>query len=243
MNKTNIQKAPNLKPLYNGHSIMMGCDPEFFFVDGRGKVVGSEKVLPKNGLKFKEPSNSCYGYYENDYNKPIFIIDGVQAELNPEPNTCRALLGNDIHLCFRQLRSMLKKKGQNLTLSFDPLVSITQNELDSLSEKSKVFGCAPSSNIYQTRNQARIRVNPKKYLKRSAGGHIHLGTDGYQRNLRKKLKNAEIVVPILDAIVANTCVLIDRHPGNKERRVNYGRLVSIVSNLMALNTEHSQTSG
>ena len=218
------EKAPNLEPLSHGDSVTMGCDPEFFFVDGRGKVVGSEKVLPEKGMKF-QPSNRDYdfGYYDGDYNKPIFIVDGVQAELNPEPNTCRALLANDIHSCFVQLRRMLKEKGHKLNLSFDPLVKITQKELDSLSEKSKIFGCAPSSNVYQTRNQARIRVNPKKYLKRSAGGHIHLGADQWQRGLRKKLKNAAVVVPILDLVVANTCVLIDRHPGNKERRANYGR--------------------
>jgi hypothetical protein len=225
MSKTNTTKTVNLQPLQHIESVMMGCDPEFFFVDGRGKVIGSEKVLPEKGLKYDEAKPNTYFNNENTYNydKPIFIIDGVQAEINPEPNTCRALLANDIHACFLKLRKMLKKNGHKLSIKFDPLVNITQKELDSLSEKSRIFGCDPSLNIYQTRNQARIRVNPKKYLKRSAGGHIHLGADTWQRVLRRKLKNAEVVVPILDLVVANTCVLIDRHPGNKERRANYGR--------------------
>jgi hypothetical protein len=34
----------------------------------------------------------------------------------------------------------------------------------------------------------------------------------------------EVLVPILDLIVANTCVLIDRDPSNVERRKNYGRV-------------------
>ena len=210
----------NLKPLQRRESLLMGCDPEFFFVNKKGQVVGSEKVLPKEGLSFGENE---YTWYEGVLNEPVFIIDGVQAELNVEPNTCRALLGNDIHACFFQLRQMLKKSGKDLTLKIDPLVNITQNELDSLSDRSKVFGCAPSNNVYQTRQQARIRVNPKKYLKRPAGGHIHFGSDGWQRSLRKALKNPAVMVPILDLVVANTCVLIDRHPGNKERRANYGR--------------------
>ena len=221
--KQNLEPLDYLEPLDESIGLLMGCDPEFFFVNGKGQVVGSEKVLPKKGLKWKDDD---FGYSDSGYEdtqKPIFIIDGVQAELNPEPNTCRALLGNDIHSCFLQLRKHLKAEGKTLSINFDPLVKITQIELDSLSESSRVFGCDPSSNVYQTRAQARIRVNPKKYLKRSAGGHIHLGADAYQRPLRRTLKNVKVMVPLLDLVVANTCVLIDRHPGNKERRANYGR--------------------
>lgn len=36
-------------------------------------------------------------------------------------------------------------------------------------------------------------------------------------------ENADMVVNILDIVVGNTCVLIDRDPGNIERRKNYGR--------------------
>src|ERR1035437_2357596 len=216
-----------LKPLTHDEGVLlMGCDPEFFFLNGRGQVVGAEKVLPEKGLKYIAPVSYEWDDMDTRYdnNNPMFIIDGVQAEINPTENTCRALLGNEIHTCFKQLRNYLKReKKEKLTLTFDPLVKITQAELDSLSDKSKVFGCAPSNNVYMSRGATRITVNPKKYLKRSACGHIHLGTDPYERILRKKLKTPELMVPLLDLVVANSCVLIDRHPGNKERRQNYGR--------------------
>ena len=210
----------NLYPLTDRRvSVTLGCDPEFFFVNGKGQVVGSEKVLPTEGLKF---NNDNYGYFDGDNNKPIFIVDGVQAELNPGECTCRALLGNDVHACFLQLRKLLKKnKKANLKISFDPLVELSKKELDSLSDRSKVFGCAPSKNIYMNRNSARIKVDPAVYRKRSAGGHVHLGTD--HRAVRTILKNTKTMVPLLDLIVGNTCVLIDRHDGNVERREVYGR--------------------
>jgi len=143
--------AENIRPLRFENDITMGCDPEFFFTDGRGKVVGSEKVLPKRGINVDDG----WGYEVGKV-----IIDGVQAELNPPPNTCRALLGNDIHYCFRNLARRLKKEGMNLGVDFKPLVKITQKELDSLSEASKRFGCAPSTNIYKSAKAAKIKVNP-----------------------------------------------------------------------------------
>ena len=248
MKKTTKKIEPTvnkLKELTFSYSVMLGCDPEFFFTNN-GQVVGSEKVLPKDGLKY----DSSFGYFDNI--KSGFIIDGVQAELNPSPNTCRAYLGNEIHTCFRNLYEQMKEDGKTVGVAFAPLVDISQAELDSLSEKSKVFGCAPSTNIYKKADEAKITVNPKKYLKRSAGGHIHLGfnknddntevEDGMEmiddgwggkyrdykytkvKSVRKVLNDPEAIVPMLDLVVANTCVLLDRDPSNIERRKNYGRV-------------------
>jgi len=134
-------------------------------------------------------------------------------------------------------------------VDFSPLVKLSQKELDSLSEASKVFGCAPSTNVYTKGDDktSKIEVDPKKYLGRSAGGHIHLGnayhsyvnkdgtlkykddkafTSSGQIGIRteKALKqDVETMVKMLDIVVGNTCVLLDRDPANKERRKNYGR--------------------
>jgi hypothetical protein len=129
----------------------------------------------------------------------------------------------------------------------DSLVDITRQELNSLSENCQVFGCDPSTNIYSegADKTSKIKVDPKKYLKRSAGGHIHLGNsfeqyvdnkfaDSADSGLREyhkialRIKQAlkkspDIMVAVLDIVVGNTCVLLDRAEGNKERRANYGR--------------------
>jgi len=228
-----MSKTCNVQPLRFSYNVTLGCDPEFFFSND-GEIVGSEKVLPEEGLKYDPTKDRCGcdgAHTTPPGSESKFIVDGVQAELNPRPNTCRANLGNEIGACFRKLWKDLKDKGKDFNVDFRPLVDITKAELDSLSEKSKVFGCAPSTNVYQKAEEAKIKVNPKKYLKRSAGGHIHMGWHaGYwgggadTPKMKDIMANAEILVPILDLIVANTCVLVDRDPGNIERRKNYGRV-------------------
>jgi len=229
MKATETSPTLNLKPVYFVQSVNLGCDPEFFFASKEGKTIGSEKVLPKKGLAL------------NDGSRSKCVIDGVQAELNPAPSPCRESLAYHIFACFTQLKKTL---ANNVTVVAAPVVDIDQSELDSLSEGSRVFGCAPSTNVYNEGDDktSKIAVDPKKYLKRSAGGHIHLGNyyvgyladkyksdvfnNPYQTALRleKALKvTPEITVPILDYIVGNTAVLIDRDPSNAERRKNYGR--------------------
>lgn len=210
-----------LKPLSYERDVTLGCDPEFFFTGSNGKTTGAEKILPEAGLTYKPGTYNHDGAHTalNDAPSKI-VIDGVQAELNPRPNPCRANLANEISACFRDLHKTLKDRGINV--SFSPVVDITQAELDSLSEKSKTFGCAPSTNVY-AQSTSKISVDPKKYLKRSAGGHIHLGWGGSDRN-KEALKNIEVMIPILDIIVGNTSVLIDRNPVNKERRKVYGKV-------------------
>lgn len=212
---------PPLKPLDYSRDVMLGCDPEFFFTGSNGATTGAEKILPEAGLTYKPGTYTHDGNYTSlNGTTSKIVIDGVQAELNPRPNPCRANLANEISACFRDLHKTLKDRG--ISVSFKPVVEISQEELDSLSEKSKTFGCAPSTNVY-AQSTSKISVDPKKYLKRSAGGHIHLGWNFSEEN-KKALKNLEVMVPILDIIVGNTCVLMDRNPANKERRKVYGRV-------------------
>ena len=204
------------------YTIYMGCDPEFFF-SREGTIVGSERVLPENGLR-KGPKIGVDGSGTEKYGTaPTAIVrDGVQAELNPRPNTCRANLANEIAECFRQLSREIQK-DKSLKLDFSQVVEVSKEEFDSLSDKSKEFGCAASKNIY-TGEESKITVDPREYRYRSAGGHIHLGVyssgDSVERALKKEVPTT---VALLDTIVGNTCVLLDRNPWNIERRKVYGR--------------------
>ena len=224
--KTELNMSDKNKKLQFSYNVTLGCDPEFFFSGSRGQTTGAEKVLPEAGLVYPPGTT---GKRDGDYTScggvaaSKIVIDGVQAELNPRPNTCRANLGNEISACFRQLHTELEKNGKKIGVSFKPLVNITQKELDSLSEKSKTFGCAPSTNLYQ-HAESKITVDPKKYKKRSAGGHIHLGAvGGYGDSVKNALANVDEMVYMLDIIVGNTSVLLDRDPNNVERRKVYGR--------------------
>lgn len=181
---------------------MLGADPEFFF-GKNGEVIGAEKVLPKEGL-----------------GDGLIVIDGVQAEFNPRPSSCRESFASHLRDCFVHLNEQAKEKGVQAT--FAQTVEVTEKEMSTLSKESRRFGCAPSRNAYKdSKNKITIK-DASKYLYRSAGGHIHLGDDD-DRLVRDTLRRHRDVVRLLDIIVGNTCVLIDRDPGNIERRKVYGK--------------------
>lgn len=175
--------------------LTFGADPELFIENTEGDIVGSEKVIAD------KPSTKRYG----------IIRDGVQVELNAAPSGCRGLFGNGIVGLFRSLDDNLKKAGYKA--SFKSVVEVSQAELDSLSEASRKLGCAPSNNYYNAR--AKIEV-PDGFRTRSAGGHIHLGLDASYVRPKE-------LVPVVDTLVGNTCVLVDRDPAAAERRKVYGR--------------------
>jgi hypothetical protein len=247
------------------NSVVFGCDPEFFF-SKNNKICGSEKIISENGKSISGGR---------------IIRDGVQAELNPLSNTCRESLANNIRNCFINLNQTLLEK--NATVSFDEVVKISREEMDSLSKESKTFGCAPSLNLYES-GESKIKVNPEIYKYRSAGGHIHLGHCGsvvyngytaggnlfskivtlynkkyegisiHELNNKEKTKpiidilyeksynrlpkddynittsndvkvfqEYEELIYLLDILVGNTGVLLDRNPLAVERRKVYGR--------------------
>ena len=185
-------------------AVTMGCDPEFFFNNKYDGIIGAEKIIPSNGILAGGGK---------------IIIDGVQAEINPQPSTCREILAGNISSIFRTLQVTLNKHA-NTGVDFSQNIRIKKKELHSLDEKNMKFGCAPSNSLYpSTLNLSKIDAT--KRLNRAAGGHIHLSLfKPYDGLLHKHDK---LAVSLLDVLVGNTFVLIDRDPGNISRRKLYGR--------------------
>jgi hypothetical protein len=148
----------------------MGCDPEFFF-ENEQHVVGAEKVLPVGGLSAEKRDTSETNTTTLKGDGKI-IIDGVQAELNPIPNTCRANLGNELSRCFQALKKKLEKT--NFKVNVTGMVTVPAKEFKELSEDAKRFGCMPDINAYSGKEN-KITVDATKCKDRTAGGHIHLG--------------------------------------------------------------------
>ena len=109
------------------HAVSFGCDPEFFF-SKNGVIIGSEKVLPKEGLDMKKT--------EFPYSNDKVVMDGVQAEIHPSPNTCRANLALGICLCFKAIRKKMSS-DKSLELNFSQSTKLTKKEFDTLSDRSK----------------------------------------------------------------------------------------------------------
>lgn len=221
----------------NYQVVSFGADPEFFFQDKSGSVIGAEKVLPKEGVRdmsrtykvITNPDTGALEYARDAAGERIveikpsgthkyIIIDGVQAEFNVVPNVCRQSFSNNLAICFRKTAEQIG--GKDIVASFAQTVTVDKEEMQTLSREAQQFGCAPSKNAYGLTKVA-IK-DASKYYSRSAGGHIHIGHGGSQE-VQIILRNTDVTVPILDIIVGNTCVLIDRDKGNIERRKNYGR--------------------
>lgn len=184
----------------------LGSDPEIFLKDG-DQIVGSEKVIPPQGLGVN-----------------AVVRDGVQAELHPIPYVCRANLANSLSICFRTLLDHLKMVP-TMSVCLTPVVTLSEAEFAQLSPESRVLGCQPSLNLYDP--QATVNV-PPGYPVRSAGGHIHIGLNGGDPRYSIYTKwgkgdHAKQLVQLMDILVGNTCVLIDRDPRAAERREFYGR--------------------
>lgn len=200
----------NIRGPVNYGAVMLGCDPEFFFTKN-GDVIGSEKIIDrKTGILASA-------------NGSKIIVDGVQAEINPAPSTCRQSLASNIATCFRSVINEIAK-DPTVSVSMAVTARIKKKELDSLDEESRKFGCAPSKNVDAGSENAVAIKDPSKYLVRSAAGHIHIGdASGNRLSAQfKAIHSPERLVPILDIIVGNTCVLLDRDEGNVERRKVYG---------------------
>ncbi len=228
-----------------------GADPELFFQKGR-TIVGAEKVLKDDTIN-------------------RVVLDGVQAEIHPLQALCRVQVGTSFTSILNALKVHLTKYP-GVKVCWKPVVRITQEEMDSLSDKSKQFGCQESLNIYGD-NILLADVDASKYPFRSAGGHIHIGLHQVQKNPQAQLEaerkrqelankydvanfnniNAaaykayqdyitspayyqafatapgitrytpEKFIPLLDAIVGNTGVMLERDPLVIERRRYYGR--------------------
>lgn len=189
-------------------SVMFGCDPEFFLTK-KGKIIESEDVITEGGIK-----------HEFGNKNPIVVIDGIQAELNPDPNTCRESVASSISYCFYLLS---KKMSDDVKADFSQTIDIPKGEFNKITDKSKKFGCDKSFNTNGD-DKSKIKIDPDTCRKRSAGGHIHLGLDDkFNIDLAGALGSCERLVPLLDILVGNTCVLLDRDEGNIERRKIYGK--------------------
>lgn len=200
-------------------NVQMGSDPEFFFKKN-DKVIGSEHLIAEKGEFYLGKEYKPYGSQVN----PKFVRDGVQVELNPQYYTCRGSMGNEFRTAFQYLQKLIKSKDDKVKVCFSRSVRILKSELMKLDPKNQVFGCMPSKNAYGEDNSMYLAsVDATKYRIRSAGGHIHISPSG-DPALEKVIKNSpDKLVQLLDIIVGNTCVMIDREPGNKIRRKLYGR--------------------
>ena len=145
----------------------IGSDPEFFIFLRKKKsesqqIISADKILPGKMNK-----------YQTNGGKAFF--DGVQAEINPDPNTCRESFINHIKVCLTDVYKLATNKYPNHIVDFAPLpsIKIKPEDVKGADNECLRFGCSPDSNIY---TEEKIEYpDGKKFMTRFSGGHIHLG--------------------------------------------------------------------
>lgn len=196
-------------------NMLLGTDPEFFFRWKDGPVA-AEKVLPENGLA------AVHRQHNYQRRAHAIFVDGVQAELNTDAFSNRAALVNGMADAFATLRTHLKalnEKADPVTASFTQAVEFDQKFLDNIAPKNREWLSQPSFNVYGLVPE-NANVDPKTYLKRIAGGHLHFGL--FQPFMSDYEDHRQQVVPLLDIFVGIPSVLMDRDPAAIERRRTYG---------------------
>lgn len=188
------------KQIVLGEAYSSGCDPEIFVTDVKGKVIPARKVLPKKS-----------GTYT-----PAFY-DGIQAEFCPGAGGCLEGLGSRIRSMLSKLQADFRMKHKNAKLSIQNSVLLTQEEMDKLDDEDVVFRCSESINIY---NDIPGIQEPRKYLWRFTGGHIHVGANNGSTKPAPLLYG---MVRAMDSILGVASVSLARSFDTPERRKNYGR--------------------
>lgn len=138
--------------------------------------------------------------------------DGFQGELNPRADSCREIAGRRIASAIVAAEKMAVKRGAHVSFQMSEIID--GKAWKNAPAEIKQFGCNPTTNVHEADFE---RPNGQRVKFRSAGGHIHLGLP---TNLKSKYED---IVKVMDVVVGNTCVLIDRDPANARRRKYYGR--------------------
>lgn len=178
---------------------------KLLFIDKRNIGCDPEFFFVKDNKVV--PSGEVDGI--NTYDDTV-VEDGFQGELNPDADTCRESLASDIGRSLMSARKIAKDMGADISFKVGHIIS--DDVWKRTPSEQKKYGCNPTTNVHENKFS---RVTGIREKFRAAGGHLHFtlrdGTDV------KKL------VAVMDIVVANTCVLIDRDPDNARRRKNYGR--------------------
>jgi hypothetical protein len=175
-------------------SFTIGADPELFFVNKDSKFISIVGLI--GGTK-EEPmpiGNGC-----------AIQEDNVAAEFCIPACTSEEMFIQSIQYSLNDINLRAEKLG----LSLATLVASTSFDVDQLrTRKAQEFGCEPDFNAYTKKTNPRPRAKDKTL--RSAGGHVHVGTDLNQID----------IIRTMDLYLGVPSLLVDN---DEQRRQLYGK--------------------
>lgn len=182
-----------------------GADPELFLIDGNGKPVSAEGLIP--GTK-AEPFAVEGGAVQ---------VDGMAAEFNINPADNFNDFNGNVTLVMKQLKAMLPK---GVGFSIVPAVEFPEDVFDAAPDNAKELGCSPDFNAWTGDFNPPPHLDDRPRL-RCAGGHLHFGwTEGVDLSDTQHVMNCRDLVKQLDWYLAGWSLRVDKDP---TRRLLYGK--------------------
>jgi len=175
----------------------IGCDPEIFLMNNQLQfksaigLLGGDKWFPRI---LSKDGHAC-------------LEDNVAVEFNIPPCTSFESFKNEIKKTMQMIKEILP---ENLNYNQKSAVSFPETELNC--EQAWIFGCDPDYNAWTMEENPRPETDDKNL--RSAGGHIHVGSD-------VALKNPVEVVRAMDLFLGVPSITLD-HNGVQRRKL-YGK--------------------
>lgn len=181
--------------------LKFGADPEIFVVNENGEISCPISILPIA----KEVNIIARGGGVNR--------DGIAFELNPAPSEIPAEVALN-------MSDILLAGAQKLSLAgLKVIKSLGVTIRENMPPDAYQFGCDPDYNAY-TKGMNRCKLNPKKYLKRFAGGHISM-----QLPVEPSFDQVCDIVKLMDFFVGLPSLFLipdSEREAAVERRKSYG---------------------
>lgn len=178
----------------------IGSDVEVFARNKKGKAIALCGKIGGTKQKPRQLENLPDGFMVQE--------DNVSLEYNIPVSKTGADFVNYVRIMRGEVDKILAAQG--LVVTKDAAISFDDDQLTH--PQAKVFGCEPDYNAW-TKTENRKPTATNKNL-RTAGGHIHVGTNGVDMILGIRAMDLFLGVP---------AVILDNSPASILRRELYGK--------------------
>ena len=183
-------------------SFSFGSDPEFIIIDKSGRVKSAIGIVPGNKKKKLKVEDN------------LFFYDNVLAECTVSPSFSR-------EEAIENIRKSLCAYSKILGDFKMTTIASAEFENEEMNHKdARESGCAVEYCAYELKSipSQKIKKLFKKSNFRTAGGHVHLGTD-----LGKNHESCVMLVRMLDLFLGVVSIILDPCPQSLARREIYGK--------------------
>lgn len=185
--------------------LTFGSDPEFALADKDNKIVSAIPVLKRSKARKIKLGDGERIYYDN-----------VLTEMNMRPAQNKGEAMDNLKSMFSNAKSYLDEQFGGNQYKLFAVASHTFTDKEISHKKAREFGCDPEFDGYSG-NQANPPDVGQARNFRSAGGHIHIGSE-----LIKDMIAKIQTIQLMDCFVGLPLLIVDNDETSPARKQLYG---------------------